>query len=155
MSKRLWLRIAQVVLASVFITAGVLKILEPQAFASSVATFRVIPRAWSNFVAITLPPLEVFCGALLFVKTWRRAAAAGMILLNTLFILLLTQGLIRGISMECGCFGKWDPVAGHPGIAIARDFLLLSASLLCYHSFRSNADNQTGEFKQDPVITEA
>jgi len=128
-------QVARVVLGGLFVLAGVLKLVEAEAFAASVATFRVLPRAWSNVVALGLPVLEVLCGALLFAAGWRRAAALGLAVLSALFTVLLVQAIGRGLNVDCGCFGKWDPAAGHPVVALARDLVFLALAVYCYRNF--------------------
>lgn len=135
MNRRVWLLIAQLILAATFILAGALKLRDPQSFAASVATFRVLPKVWSNVVALWLPPLEIFCGTFLFIKPWQRTAAFTAVILNAVFLALLVQGLIRGLDLECGCFGKWDPAANHPSLGIFRDILLLAAATFSYQAF--------------------
>jgi hypothetical protein len=76
---------------------------------------------------------------LLFVRGWRRAAALGTIVFISVFLGLLVQGWIRGLDLECGCFGKWDPAAGHPLAAIFRDVFLLGAAVVCYRGFAERA----------------
>jgi len=139
-----WLQVARLLLAATFVVAGALKLNDPEAFAASVATFRVLPREWSNVVAIWLPPFEILCGTLLFARPWRRAAALGTTLLAAVFIVLLTQGMIRGLNMDCGCFGKWDPASGRPLVAILRDLLLLALGFFCYAKFRDQPGEERG-----------
>lgn len=127
-----WLVAIQLVLGFLFILAGALKLAEPSSFAASVATFRFFPRAWSNVIAIAVPPIEILLGALVIFGPWRRVAALGLIVFNLAFIVLLTQGLLRGLSFECGCFGAWDPLASKPWLALLRDVLFLLGSFLVY-----------------------
>jgi uncharacterized membrane protein YphA (DoxX/SURF4 family) len=123
---------ARVFLAAAFVWAGMAKWLDPASFAASVVKFRVVPAAWSHIIALGLPPFEVLCGLLLLAGRWRRPAALGIALLNVLFILLLAQAWARGLRIECGCFGKWDPLAYRPGWAIARDALFLALAAWLY-----------------------
>ena len=86
-------------------------------------------------MALGLPVLEVRCGALLFAAGWRRAAALGLAVLSALFTVLLVQAIGRGLNVDCGCFGKWDPAAGHPVVALARDLVFLALAVYCYRNF--------------------
>ena len=49
-------------LSGVFVYAGALKIRDPQSFAESVASFRLLPVSLINPAALTLPVLEVLAG---------------------------------------------------------------------------------------------
>jgi uncharacterized membrane protein YphA (DoxX/SURF4 family) len=127
-----WVWPTQIVLGGLFIAAGAIKLLDAPAFAASMASFRVLSRGWSNAVAIGLPPFEIVCGVMLILGPWRPAAAMGLGLLNAVFIVVLGQAMARGLSFDCGCFGKWDPWATQPGLAIGRDFFFLAAAALLY-----------------------
>ena len=85
--------------------------------------------------------LEILCAALLFAGAWRRSAALGLGALNVLFIALFVQAMARGLDVECGCFGKWDPAGAHPMLGILRDMILLGASIVCWRH-RTNLPEQ-------------
>jgi hypothetical protein len=92
-------------LASVFVYTGVTKLLGGIVFAGAIAAYRILP-VWSvNAVAIVLPMLEVAVGvAVLFSRT-RRAALWMMGLLLGVFMVALAQAIVRGLEIDCGCFG--------------------------------------------------
>ena len=102
-----WL--ARLVLAGVFLVAATPKLLDPAAFAASIANFRVFPDALVNAIATVVPALELV-GALALLTPWRRGGAlllGGMLLA---FTALLAVSLARGLDLDCGCFGA-DPSA--------------------------------------------
>lgn len=122
----------RILLGGAFVAAGLLKMASPESFATSIASFDLLPRSWSNLVAMILPPFEILCGLFVIVGPWRRPAALGIVLMNVLFIGVLGLGLALGRTFECGCFGKWDPLAARPLLVIARDvvFLAMAATIL-------------------------
>lgn len=135
----MWVWGCRLFLGGAFVFAGAIKLLDPAAFATSVAGFRLLPREWSNVVAIGLPPLEVLCGACVLCGLWLRPAALALALLNALFIGALAQGMARGLSFECGCFGRWDPLAHQPALAIVRDVLFVAAAAVLFrHALPEN-----------------
>jgi uncharacterized membrane protein YphA (DoxX/SURF4 family) len=98
-----WL--ARLVLAGVFLVAATPKLLDPAAFATAIANFRVFPDALVNAIATLVPALELV-GALALLTPWRRGGAlllAGMLLA---FTTLLAVSLARGLDLDCGCFGS-------------------------------------------------
>ena len=127
------------VIGSLFVWAGAVKLMDPASFAAAIAGFRLVPREWNNWIAIMLPPFEVLCGASLLSSFWRRAGALGIALLNLVFIVALAQGVARGLSFECGCFGKYDPLAHSPLLAIGRDLVLLGCAVWLFLRQRSGA----------------
>ena len=128
------------VIGALFIWAGAVKLLDPASFATAVAGFRLVPREVNNAVAIFLPPFEMLCGVALLATHWRCAGALGVAVLNIVFIVALAQGMARGLKFECGCFGKYDPLAHSPLLAIGRDLLLLGCAVWILQT-RSRADS--------------
>lgn len=131
-----WLDLLRFTLAGVFIFAGSSKFLRPLDFADSLETFRLFPVQAINLIAITLPPLEIVLGLLLLVGWRLRTACAGASLLSLCFCLALGQAAIRGIQIDCGCFGSADPWSQSTLSSLVRAlFLLLGSGLLYWRSY--------------------
>jgi putative oxidoreductase len=128
--------LGQILLGATFIGAALLKMSDAESFATSVASFKVVPIGAINYIAIVLPPFELLCGVLIFAPSMRSSAALGMTLLALLFTVLMVQGLLRGIHFDCGCFGKWDPIAGSPTLAILRDLFICGLAFALNRCFR-------------------
>jgi uncharacterized membrane protein YphA (DoxX/SURF4 family) len=128
-----WLeRLGRWAVAGIFLGAAVPKILNPGEFASDVSHY-AIP-FWDplvNLIAITVPWVEAVTGLALL----SGFAAEGAILLSNgfflFFMVLLGQAWVRGLDIDCGCFGHSD-ARGHVGLAFLRDigFLSLAAVTL-------------------------
>jgi uncharacterized membrane protein YphA (DoxX/SURF4 family) len=100
----------RVALGAVFIVASLDKIQNPEAFATTIANYRLLPYTVINGVAIALPWLEVLTGSLLVLGVWIRAntmIAWGLLLV---FSIAISQALARGLDISCGCFTT-NPVA--------------------------------------------
>jgi putative oxidoreductase len=100
----LW--IFRLLVGGVFIWAGILKILDPLEFAQDIANYRVVSRDLSFFIALILPWLEVLCGILVILGIFR---SAGSLLLSGMlgvFLVLITVTILRGLDVDCGCFGS-------------------------------------------------
>lgn len=134
-TKELILAALRIGLGMVFVYAGVLKIREPEAFAGSVAAYRIFPYYLNYLVAATVPWVETLCG-LLLIFGFRVKAAAGIVAgMNIVFIVLLTSTIVRGLDIDCGCFrqgGEKTPA----WIAIMRDIPLLLAALTVFSARR-------------------
>jgi uncharacterized membrane protein YphA (DoxX/SURF4 family) len=104
-------RVAQLAIGVVFVAAGLAKIGNLSAFAAQVHNFRLLP-VWSeNLVAITLPWIEVVAGLALVAASRavdRRAGAWVAAVLMVLFTAGVAQAWLRGLDIECGCFGTGD-----------------------------------------------
>lgn len=88
-----------------FIWAGVLKILDPLDFAQNIANYRVFPQAVSFFLALVLPWIELACGFFLILGIFRDAASLLLSAFIVVFLGLIVATLIRGLDIDCGCFG--------------------------------------------------
>lgn len=118
------------VLGAVFIAAGALKIVDPLAFAVSIARLRVIPPSAVGPIAILLPWVEVVAAAALFVPAWRRTALQLLLGLLAVFTAVLGIGLLRGTAGACGCFGSSDLVFNRPEFGVVRNLVLIALAVL-------------------------
>jgi hypothetical protein len=127
-------RIAPIVLGAVFLAAGVLKVLDPHAFAVSIARLRIVPMALVGPVAILLPWIEIV-GALALLDPRTRDAALKVLLgMLAVFTAVLVVGLLRG-GTSCGCFGKADSVFNRAEVALARNVLLIALAAAAMRRF--------------------
>ena len=79
-------------------------------------------------MAMGLPPLEVILGVML-ITGWRvRVASLGVLVLSIIFAFALGQALMRGLQVDCGCFGSGKPSTQKTLLALGRDVLLIAAS---------------------------
>jgi uncharacterized membrane protein YphA (DoxX/SURF4 family) len=115
-------------LGGVYIVAGAVKIPDPGQFAQAVANYRILPHEAINMVAITLPWIEVLAGAFLILGIWWKASAWLINCMTLVFIVAITSAVMRGLDIECGCFGT---VGGRSAglTAILEDVLLLACGL--------------------------
>ncbi|MBV8454655.1 MAG: DoxX family membrane protein [Deltaproteobacteria bacterium] len=119
-------------LAAVFIYAGVDKIRDPLQFADSIAAFAILPRALINLFALSLPLFEIACGLLLLWPSTRRIAALAVVVISVVFFVALSSALLRGITIDCGCFGAGAPSRARMWVELGLDMVLAGASLLVY-----------------------
>jgi len=117
-----------------FVYAGVLKASDPTAFLKSIENYQILPHAAAVAAAFYLPYLEIFCGTGLALKRLQSGALALLGGLMFVFIVALLAAWVRGLDIDCGCFGSGDGTA-HYGLALARDFSILAA--LCFLAWRS------------------
>ena len=115
--------VLRLVVGGVFVYAGVLKILDPAQFANDVANYRLLPSALVNFVAITLPWVETVAGILMVMGFWLPGSALVITGLMGVFLVAIGQALVRGLDIQCGCFGTIE--AGKMDtMTLARDVAL-------------------------------
>lgn len=95
----------RLILGFVFIYAGIEKTIDPGAFANSISNYKLIPELLINLISITLPWIELITGILLIFGVSVKENAMILSGLLALFIIMISISLMRGLSIECGCFG--------------------------------------------------
>lgn len=132
---QLILLLLRLMIGVAFLYAGFLKIREPLAFADSIASFRLLPDMLINLLALGLPPLELIIGGLLVIG-WRvKLASFAMLLLSVIFAIALGQALLRGLQVDCGCFGSGKPSTAKSFLSLGRDILLVAGSAWLYAAY--------------------
>jgi len=118
--------------AAVFIYAGVDKLRDPLQFADSIAAFAILPAILINLLAFGLPPFEIACGLLLLGPRTRRVGALAVAALTIIFFTALASALLRGLTLDCGCFGVGAPSRPRMWFELVVDAALFSAALFVY-----------------------
>lgn len=107
------LLLAQLVLAWVFIRAGLPKIEDPASFAASIEAYRIVGGSLVLWVALLLPWLELVLGIGLLTPWLKQVCSLTMAGLLLLFIGLHTSAWARGLDVNCGCFGLSEESPGY------------------------------------------
>jgi putative oxidoreductase len=119
-------------LAAVFLYAGVDKMRDPLQFADSVAGFAILPAAFIGPFALALPPFEIACGLLLLWPPVRRIGALAIALLSVMFFAALSSALLRGLTLDCGCFGIGAPSRARMWMELGLNVVLFGGSAFVY-----------------------
>ncbi len=128
---KLVLFIFRVIVGGLFIYAGVLKIADPIGFAQDIQNYRLVPRAVALLTALVLPWLETLAGAALVAGLFRRTNALLISLMLVGFIGLVAVTMIRGLDVDCGCFGAMSRKAGW-GLILEDLLMLFMAAQLAF-----------------------
>ena len=103
--------IARLILGGVLIAAGWLKAFNTADAENAVRAYQVLPLPVADFVGITLPWIEIALGILLILGVATRIAAIAGGAIMVIFIIAIAQAGLRGLSIDCGCFGGGGAVA--------------------------------------------
>lgn len=135
-SKAAWLRaitwILRVMIGGVFLYAGAVKFMDPAGFAVSILSYELLPNLVVLPLAVWLPAFELVLGIVLLIGIQTRAAALGSALLGAVFVFALSQAWIRGLIIDCGCFGAGDASPAGLLTALIRAGLLTVAAISLY-----------------------
>jgi putative oxidoreductase len=116
---------ARLGLAGLFLYAGGLKLGDPASFAQDLAHYRLLPEPVAGPLSLGLAVLEMVSGLGLLTRTYMQGSAVLTALMLTLFAAAMAQAKLRGINLDCGCFGaaanvqvSWTKVAINLGLAM-------------------------------------
>jgi len=116
--------LARLVAGGVWIVAGLIKLPDPAASVRAVRAYQLLPEGIVPTVGHLLPIIEIVVGAALVLGLLTRGAATISLLLFLAFIVGIVSVWVRGLSIECGCFGGGGYQEGAPSAypwEIARD----------------------------------
>src|SRR5271156_1310152 len=131
-SRRYAVLAVSVAMAGVFIYAGIDKLRDPLQFADNIAGFAILPAVFINLLALGLPPFEMACGLLLLPPATRRAGALAVAVISVMFFTALASALLRGLTLDCGCFGVGAPSRSRMWVELGLDAVLFSGALFVY-----------------------
>ena len=100
---------AQILCGLIFLAAALPKIADLTAFAGNIHNFHlepVVPVAATNLLAVAIPWIELVAGLALVTGVRPRAGALVYTVLLAAFTAGVVAAMTRGLSFECGCFGK-------------------------------------------------
>ncbi|MFN0126208.1 MAG: DoxX family protein [Verrucomicrobiales bacterium] len=134
--------LSRLIVAAVFIYAGVLKALDPQEFLLDVRSFQVLGDPWAAVMAVGLPWLEIVGGIALVLGGWSRSACLVLGGLLLVFAGAFLQAWARGVDVTCGCFGKTENKTDFAQ-SLTIDAVLLALTALVWWG-RSRLESQQG-----------
>ncbi len=131
--KNEWLAlIFRLIVGAVFVYASLDKIMHPEAFAKSVYNYKILPGSLINITALFLPWLELLTGAALILGTKVKGASLIISAMLVVFLIAVTSTLLRGISIDCGCFTSSSAGRKTGWALLVQDALLLLFALHLY-----------------------
>jgi putative oxidoreductase len=120
----------RLLLAGVFFYAAIPKIADPAAFAVDIANYRILPGGAVHALAVTLPWIELVVAVLLVLGFWTRAAAILSGLMLLVFIASMASAVVRGLDIDCGCFGSSGDSEALGWGTVARDFFFVLPAIV-------------------------
>ena len=136
-----WRYLFRIALGIVFIWAALAKIADLPAFAKEIHNFRMVPVALENLFAITLPWIELVAGVGLVVNLVPRSGTLLLGGLLVVFMIAIAVAIVRGLDIDCGCFGTSD-AASTGWMTLLRDVGFLALAFLGYPGWRRFKDRR-------------
>ena len=128
--------LVRLAVGGMFVYASLYKILDPGSFARSIWFYHMGPGTLINLMAIILPWIELLCGLALVFGVLYRGAVLWANLMTVIFLFALGSAIMRGLSIDCGCFkagaqateAAWDSFYFDLGLLVLTLQLLISRS---------------------------
>jgi uncharacterized membrane protein YphA (DoxX/SURF4 family) len=120
----------RLILGGLFVYAGAVKVLDPLDFAQNIRNYQLVGQPLSFVAAIVLPWLEILAGLALILGVWTRGAALVVTGLLVFFIVLTAVTMVRGLDVDCGCFGSLSRKSGWGVILEDLGMLVLGLCIL-------------------------
>lgn len=117
-------RLIRIVIGALFVFAGATKAYDPAAFASEIQRYQLVPWMFGALLAAYLPWLEITSGSFLMLGRFERGALLLITVLLLAFTIALASAIARGLSIDCGCFGKTFQSTG-TAVPLVRNLVLL------------------------------
>jgi uncharacterized membrane protein YphA (DoxX/SURF4 family) len=118
----------QVILAAIFIYAGIAKLREPwPSFAVSIESFKLVPESWLEPMAKYLPWAELALGLAVLSGVLLRWTAGIASLVLAFFFAVLIRAYALGMQVDCGCFGSGEAPLGP--LRLAEEAAMLALAL--------------------------
>ncbi|GEM_PF-632656 len=123
--------IIRLFLAFLFIYAALTKIYLPVDFANAIDSYQIVPNWLINFFAIVIPWFELFIAFGILFKYKYKENLLLYSFLMMIFSTFIVIAMLKGLDIECGCFGENSTKVGlkklieNIGIIILSLFLLI------------------------------
>ncbi len=123
----------------VLIIAAIPKIADPASFAKSIEAYQLIPAIFINLTALFIPWGELIIGIFLIAGFMLRSNAILSALLFATFSVIIAVSLLRGLSIDCGCFGaNSSPLSW---MRFVEDIVLMLFSIIIYQTSKNQLSN--------------
>ena len=126
----------RILLGLIFLFAGIAKISDPVRFIFTLRQFNLFSEAVIPFMALYLPWLEFILGLFLILGLLYRASAFLLACLNTMFAIAILTVVVRGMEIDCGCFGMLADILKIPDSAdikaVIRNVIFIGISVYIF-----------------------
>src|SRR5271157_2262559 len=119
----------RIILGGILVYASLDKLANMGDFAKIIHNYKLLPVSLENLLAIFLPWLEFITGFCLIIGKFNKGALLIYNVLLVIFIIALSQALIRGLDINCGCFSVKPSSTSEVWLRIIEDIVMLFFSI--------------------------
>lgn len=121
----------RILVGGIFVLFGIAKAIEPQqSFYAGIRAYQMLPDAIVPTFATVILVAEIIFGVGVLTGFYARISNWALAILLIMFIVAITQAMIRGIYLpDCGCSGSLIKIGDTPREVLTRDIVLLACAL--------------------------
>ncbi len=139
---------ARIILGGLFMYASFDKMVNQEAFLKIIHNYKVLPVQLENPLAMFLPWMEFLTGLCIVINKWVKGAWLLYSTMLAMFIIALTQALVRGLDISCGCFSVQPSSTSTVWLRIIEDIIMLFLSINFYR-FTKQSQNPEMELSKN------
>ncbi len=132
----------RIILGGLLIYASMDKLANMGDFSKVIHNYKILPFGLENLLAIFLPWLEFITGFCLVTGKFVKGSLLVYNVLLIIFIIALSQALVRGLDINCGCFSVKPSSTSEVWLRIIEDIVML------YFSFNLYRYTQESQLKE-------
>lgn len=126
--KNILFEIIRIILAFLFILSALQKLRSLENFALSVDAYQIFAATLVNLITLIIPWLELFVGFGLLFRYKLKANLILYLIMMISFTILVFIAMVKGLDIECGCFGESSAKVGF--IKLVENFIIIFLNLI-------------------------
>jgi uncharacterized membrane protein YphA (DoxX/SURF4 family) len=130
LTSRVFVFVLRIFLGAIFVYSSIHKIRNPAEFAFAIRGYELLPVAITNLFALLIAWSEVLAGIMLILGVMTRKAAGAILILLVMFTVAILTTMVKGLVIDCGCFGGGGDAPTTYPLVIRNLFLIAAAAMV-------------------------
>lgn len=130
LTNKVFIFVLRILLGGMFIYSSIHKIQNPEAFAFAIRGYDLLPDSLSSLFAILIAWSEALAGIMLVLGVMTKKAAGAILLMLAMFTVAVLTTMVKGLVIDCGCFGKDGNQSTSFPLVIRNLFLIAAAAMV-------------------------
>ncbi|MDH3216144.1 MAG: DoxX family membrane protein [Candidatus Krumholzibacteria bacterium] len=129
LTNKVFLFVLRVFLGVLMLYSSIHKAQNPDEFAIAIRGYKLLPVGFTNLFALFIAWSEAVAGIMLILGVMTRKAAGAVLILLAMFTFAIIATMVRGMVIDCGCFGS---EGGHQTgtTLVIRNLFLIAAAVM-------------------------
>jgi uncharacterized membrane protein YphA (DoxX/SURF4 family) len=130
LTNKVFILALRILLGAMFVYSSIHKIRNPAEFAIAIRGYELLPIGLTNLFALLIAWSEALAGIMLILGVMTKKAAGAILLMLAMFTVAILTTMLKGLVVDCGCFGD---EGNHPTtfpLVIRNLFLIAAAAMV-------------------------